>query len=204
MTNITDPAREAPTPEQREAELLAKRLRSLAKAVPSLPWAKFSSMYGNDTIAIMKGPRPKDLESAGQRWPEVIGWNGFDSSYLSKTQQHAVARLIVVACNGAITAADAIESLLAENAELRADIKAERELLKIALDRGELLRESALASEARADTLQRALEEIASGEAFRGQRFAEDDDAEYFLRVQRELVTSARSTLAKIAGEVGK
>jgi hypothetical protein len=40
-----------------------------------------------------------------------------------------------------------------------------------------------------------ALEKIASGEAFREQRFAEDDDAEYFLRAQRNVQKLARATL---------
>jgi hypothetical protein len=41
-----------------------------------------------------------------------------------------------------------------------------------------------------------ALERIANGEAFRCQRFAEDDDAEYFLRAQRNVQQVARTALS--------
>ncbi len=44
--------------------------------------------------------------------------------------------------------------------------------------------------------LREALERIASGEAFRCQRFAEDDDAEYFLRAQRDVQSFARQALS--------
>lgn len=45
------------------------------------------------------------------------------------------------------------------------------------------------------ERLQKALEPIASGEAFREMRFAEDSDADYFLRVQRNVVSRARTAL---------
>lgn len=49
--------------------------------------------------------------------------------------------------------------------------------------------------------LREALERFASGEAFRCQRFAEDDDAEYFLRAQRGVQAAARSALQHNNGE---
>jgi hypothetical protein len=46
------------------------------------------------------------------------------------------------------------------------------------------------------DDLRKALEDIASGEAFRQQRFAEDDAEDYYLGVQRAVQTRARQALA--------
>jgi hypothetical protein len=45
------------------------------------------------------------------------------------------------------------------------------------------------------ERLRAALKQIASGEAFRCQRFAEDDDADYFLRVQRQVQIIARQAI---------
>lgn len=47
----------------------------------------------------------------------------------------------------------------------------------------------------RNERLAAALEEIGNGKAFRLQRFAEDDDAEYFLRAQRQVQMFARTAL---------
>ncbi len=73
----------------------AKLRRCLEKATPR-PWRKFSSPYGNDTIAIMKGDRPKDER---KRWLEIVTWMGFDGSDTSETKRHADCRLIVEAVN---------------------------------------------------------------------------------------------------------
>jgi len=51
-------------------------------------------------------------------------------------------------------------------------------------------------AESRLSEAVKALEDIASGRAFRQQRFAEDDDADYFLRAQR--------SVQKLAAEVVK
>lgn len=50
---------------------------------------------------------------------------------------------------------------------------------------------------AAAPDLYEALAKIADGSAFRHQRFAEDNDPDYFLRCQREVQKLARAALAK-------
>lgn len=45
------------------------------------------------------------------------------------------------------------------------------------------------------ERLREALESIADCSAFREQRFAEDDDADYFLRAQRKVIELARAAL---------
>jgi hypothetical protein len=47
--------------------------------------------------------------------------------------------------------------------------------------------------------LEEALRSIADGEAFRMQRFAEDNDADYFLRAQRHVQLFARAALSTIS-----
>lgn len=53
------------------------------------------------------------------------------------------------------------------------------------------------AAEAENERLREALERISNGEAFREQRFAEDNDAEYFLRAQRKVMLAARAALGQ-------
>ena len=53
------------------------------------------------------------------------------------------------------------------------------------------------AAEAKNARLCETLEKIKSGEAFREQRFAEDDDADYFLRAQRSVQRLAAEALTQ-------
>jgi hypothetical protein len=87
-----------------------EKLRSLSKRASKGPWRKFTSQYGNDTIAIMQGDAP-DRDDRGyhlKRWPEIISWQGFDSSDMPESRRHVDARFIV-ACVNFVRAALAIK-----------------------------------------------------------------------------------------------
>ena len=65
----------------------------------------------------------------------------------------------------------------------------------VVIEAADALRDAA----SRISELESALRRIANGEAFRCQRFAEDGDAEYFLRAQREVAAQARNVLGEKA-----